>query len=291
MARQIVNGPVFSGLPYSLWDAVQKPPAPDHWMAGVTFEERCAEATTTYDECLAVTGAGSPPPAPASKGPTFTKTFRGAQPFTVYAEFDCSPVGLTDAATVARDALDRVEHDQVEAAFWTGAAGGATVVLPHLVADAEITDSDGIILQSAATVAVTGVDVATGLGLLEESLGDCYSGIGVIHIPRAALPTFAASYLLVYRDGGIFTPSGHRVVVSDSYPGTAPDGSAPAAGTTWIYATGAMFGYRSDVRFFNVRDSFDRAENTMRLIAERTYLLAYECCLIAAHINLGVPTT
>lgn len=291
MARQIVNAPAFTGLPYSLWDAVQKPSAPDHWQAGITFEERCADAATTYDECVTVTGTGSPPSAPPSKSATFGKTFRGAQPFTVYAEFDCSPVGLADAATVARDALDRVEHDQVEAAFWTGTAGGATTVLPHLAADAEILDSDGIVLQSAAVVAVTGADVATGLGLLEESLGGCYSGVGIIHVPRSALPTFAASYLIVYRDGGLYTPSGHRIVVSDAYPGTAPDGSDPAAGTTWIYATGAMIGYRSDVRFFNLRDSFDRAENTMRLIAERTYLLAYECCLTAAQINIGVPTT
>jgi hypothetical protein len=28
----------------------------------------------------------------------------------------------------------------------------------------------------------------------------------------------------------------------------------------------------------------------MRMIAERTYVLGFECCLLAAHIVLGVPT-
>lgn len=291
MARQIVNAPAFTVPPYGLWEAVQHPATPDHWMAGITYEEQCPDATTTYDECLVVTGTGSPPPAPAAKSPTLVKDFRGAQPFTVYTEFDCSPVGLTDAATIARDALARIEADSVESAFWTGTAGGVQSVLPHLAANTEILDTDGIILQSAATVCATGVDVARGLGALEDCLGDCYGGLGIIHIPRFALPTFIAAYLIVERDGGLYTVSGHRVVVSDAYPGTSPAGDAPAAGTSWIYATGAMIGYRSDVRFFSPRESFDRAENTMRLIAERTYLLAPSCCTTAVLINLGTPTT
>ena len=291
MARQIVNSPEFTVPPYGLWDAVQQPPAPDHWMAGVTFEERCADALTTYDECVVVTGAGSPPAAPAAKSSSFVKSFRGAQPFTVFAEFDCSPVGLTDAATVARDALARVEHRQVEAAFWTGTAGSAQVVLPHLAADAQILDSDGVVLQSAATICVTGVDVARGLGMLEDCLGDCYGGLGLIHVPRFALPTLVAADLVNEVNGALYTPSGNRVVVSDAYPGTSPSGVAPAAGTAWIYATGAAFGYRSDIRFFSPRESFDRSKNTMKMIAERTYLLASECCTQAALVNLGIPVT
>jgi hypothetical protein len=286
-ARQLVDAPSFATLPYGLWDAVQKPDAPSHWQAGITFEERCAVADTTYDECITVTGDGEPPP-PDPKAATFGQRFRGAQPFTIFAEFDCSPVGLTDAATVASDALSRVENRQVEESFWTGVAGGQTVVLPHLAADTEITDSDGIVLQTAASVVVTGSDVVIGLGLLEDALGDCYGGPGVIHIPRSALPTFVAWNLaLPGPGGGLFTPSGHRIVVSDGYAGTAPDGSAPPAGSTWIYATGAVFGYRSDVRFFRTRESFDRTENTMKMIAERTYVIAYECCLLAALVTLG----
>jgi hypothetical protein len=290
-ARQIVLPPTFTTLPYGLWDAAQKPATDNpHWQQGVTWIERCPDGGTTYDECLSVTGTGAPP-EPAAKADNVDQVFRGATPFTIFTEFDCSPVGLRDAETVASDALARIEQYQVEAAFWTGTAGGQTVAFPHLAANAEVLDTQGIILQPTATTCVTGADVAHALGELEDCLADCYAGQGIIHIPRIALPTFAASNLAVERDGALYTPGGNRIVVGGGYTGTAPDGSTPAAGTSWIYATGAVFGYRSEVQVSSPRDSIDRAANTMRMIAERTYVLGFSCCLLAAHIVLGVSTT
>lgn len=290
-ARQLIGPPTFTSLPHGLWDTIQHPAPPDHWRQGVTWIERCPTGDTTYDECLAVTGTGAPPEPPA-KTSNVEQTYRGATPFTVYAEFECSPVGsLTDAGSVATDALARVEQQQVEAAFWTGTAGGQGIVFPHLAADTEALDSQGIVLQPVASPAVTGVDVAHALGELEADLADCYAGQGLIHVPRSALPTLAAWKLArLDDDGRLVTPAGNLIVAGGGYTGSGPDGSAPAAGTAWIYATGAAFGYRSDVFFTEVRDSLDRSENTIRMIAERTYLLGFECCLLAAHIVLGVPT-
>lgn len=290
-ARPIVPAPTFTPLPFRLWDVAQKPTPPAHWQQGVTWIDRCPVGDTTYDECIAVTGTGGAPPEPPVKTDNVVQEFRGATPFTVYAEFDCSPVGLSDAATVAEDSLARVEHSQVEAAFWTGTAGGvADIVMPHLAADAEVVDGNDIVLQSAATIAATGVDVAEGLGQLEHELDQCYGGEGVIHIPRFALPTFTASLLVTEVDGQLRTQSGNLVVVSGDYPGTSPAGAEPAEGTAWIYATGPVFAYRSEVFATQVRDSFDRAENTVKMIAERTYVIGYSCCLLAALVNLGVPT-
>lgn len=287
-ARQIVDLPAFAALPYGLWDVAQHPtPSGPHWQQGITYQQRCPTAAATYDECLTVTGTGAPP-APAPKTDNVDQELRGATPFTVYAEFDCSPVGLNDAATAAADALARVEQRQVEAVFWTGTAGGRTVAFPHLAAAAEVEDASGIVLQTAASTAVTGADVAHGLGALEQDLADCYGGQGVIHIPLRALATFAAWGLVRDVDGQLLTPAGNLVAVGGGYTGTGPDGSAPAAGTAWIYATGKVFGYRSEVYLTAPRDSLDRAENTQRMIAERTYVLAYECCHLAAHITLGV---
>lgn len=289
-ARPIVDAPAFTTLPYGLWDVAQKPAAPSHWQNGVTWIERCPDGGTTYDECVSVTGAGEPP-APAAKADNVDQTFRGATPFTVFTRFDCSPVGLTDAERSAQDALARVESTQVEAAFWTGVAGGQTLVFPHLAEDAEVLDVNSIVLQSAASVCATGVDVVHGLGELEQCLADCYAGQGVIHIPRVAFPTFVAWDLVRDVDGVLMTRAGNLVVVGGGYPGTAPDGSAPASGTSWIYATGAVFGYRGDVFFTRVRDSLDRAENTLQMIAERTYVLGFECCLLAVLVDLGVSVT
>ncbi len=291
MARQLIELPtVFTSLPYGLWDTLQTP-SPDgvHWQQGVTWEDRCPTGDSTYDECLSVTGTGAPPEPPA-KTANVVQTNRGALPFTVYAEFDCSPVGLGNAQSVAQDALARVEQQQVEEAFWTGVAGGQTVVFPHLAANSEVLDGD-IVLQTVATPVVTGADAVHALGVLEQELAECYAGQGLIHVPRSALATLSAWNLIREDNGRLLTPGGNLVVAGGGYPGTGPDGSAPADGTTWIYATGAAWAYRSDVYFSQVRDSLNRSSNTLRMLAERTYLVGFECCHLAAHIVLGVPTS
>lgn len=287
-ARPIVDPPSFTPLSFGLWDSIQQPTATPHWQYGVSWIERCPVGSTTYDECISVTGTGSPPPSPV-KTDNVDQTFRGATPITVFARFDCSPVGIGDAASAAADALARVESTQLETAFWTGTAGGQPVVFPHLAANAPVLDAQGFTLQTAASIVITGADVAESLGALEQELSECYSGQGVIHIPPSALPTFAAWDLAIERDGGLWTPRGNRIVVGGGYPGTSPEGVAPAAGTAWIYATGVVFGYRGDVFLTQERDSLDRAENTIQMIAERTYVIGWECCHLAALITLGVP--
>lgn len=289
-ARQIIDPPAFTPLPYGLWDSIQHPTIDNpHWQQGITWIERCPDGATTYDECLTVTGTGAPP-APPAKTSNVDQTLRGATPFTVYAEFDCSPVGLLDAATVARDALARIEQVQVERAFFHGTAGGQTTVFPHLAADTEVVDAQGIVLQPVASPIVTGtdVDITDGLGRLESALSDCYGGQGFIHVPHRVFPMLAAWNLAIERDGGLYTPAGNRIVVGSGFDNTAPDGTPAEPRTAWIYATGQVFGYRSDIRFTQARESIDRAENTYKMIAERTYVLGFECCLIATQIALGV---
>jgi len=293
--RLIVTGPSFEPLPYALWDAVQQPTTDGpHWQNGITWQEWCPQVPDTlYDECIAVTGTGSPPPFPTlPAGGNVVQHNRGGTPFTVYAEFDCSPVGLQDT-DLARSAIARLESYAVENAFWTGIAGSQQVVWPHLAANAQTLDKDAILLQSAASVVVsgTGVDVTDSLGQLEGQLAACYGGKGVIHIPRRALPTFVAWSLVHDVDGKLYTAAGNLVVPGGGYPGTGPDGTAPAAGQSWIYATGAVFGYRSDVTSWPVPETLDKAKNTIHSIAQRTYVLGYECCLLAAQIATGVPAT
>lgn len=288
-ARPIVDPPAFTPLPYGLWDSIQHPTAPDHWQNGVTWIERCFDGdATTYDECISVTGTGGPPP-PDPKADNVLNRFRGATPITIYTKFDCSPVGIQDAQDAATEALDRNESFQLEYAFWTGLVGGQTLAFPHLAASAEVLDAEGIVLQIPTEIAITGVGTPNGLGLLEESLAECYAGQGLIHVPVSALPGLVAWNLVIERDGVLWTPRGNRIVVGGGYPNTSPSGIPALPGTAWIYATGPVFGYRGDVFFTRERDSFNRAENTIEMIAERTYVLGFECCLFAALISLDVP--
>lgn len=296
--RQVIDGPAFTALPNYLWDAAQHPaPGGPHWQQGVTWSEWCAGGGTVMDECMAVTGAGAPS-AQASLTNNVTQVNRGATAFTVYAEFDCSPVGQDEERNQAEQALSKVESYQTTRAFWTGKSGyvtgptPTTTVFPHLSANTAITDPQGITLQTAASQYVTGGDdAAVTLGILESNLASCYGGEGVIHIPYLALPTFVARELCRFDDQGqLRTYAGNRVVAGQGYDGTSPAGAAPAAGTSWIYATGALFGFRSDVVVQPFPGTFDRAENTIKKQAYRTYLYGWECCHLAALVTLGVPT-
>lgn len=296
--RDIVDGPDFVALPNSLWDAAQHPtPRGPHWQQGVTWEEWCGGGATVMDECIAVTGTGGAPAPQRSLSSNVSQTNRGATAFTVYAEFDCSPIGQDEERNQAEDALLRTEAYQVSRAFWTGTAGATaggtvTTVWPHLAANAALDDPQGIRLQTAASPLVTGGDdSAVVLGALEAQLAACYGGEGVIHIPYAALPSFVSRMLVRPGDDGrLRTTAGNLVVAGQGYSGSGPDGTGPTAGTSWIYATGALFAYRSDVFVRDFPGTLDRAKNTVHKIASRTYLFGFSCCHLAALMNLGVPT-
>jgi hypothetical protein len=291
--RGIVDGPDFVALPNILWDAAQHPaPAGPHWQQGVTWTDWCGGAQTTYaDECIAVTGTDGAVPAAPPLEPTASGVDRGATAFTVYAAFDCSLIGLPDVDQAVQ-ALDRSEAFQVGRAFWTGQAGGQATVWPHLAADDDLDDPHGIRLQTAAdTVVATASDAATVVGRLDGALADQYGGEGVVHVPVVALATLTSRDLVRQEANGVLrTPGGHRVVAAAGYTGSGPDGAASPDGSAWIYATGALFGYRSDVAVRDFPGTFDRSNNTVRKQASRTYLFGWECAHLAALMTLGVPT-
>lgn len=305
--RQIVDPPSFTPLGFGLLSAMELPtPMPDHWQQGITYEPTCGINVSgvgglTYDECLVVTGVGFAPPAPPDFANNFTQAPRGALPFTTYAEFDCATVGLQDAQGTAERALSMAEPWQVERAFWTGLAGGQPVVYPHLASFAQVSDATGILLQTAA-VNVTGVNsvgvvgdlvnVETALGLLEAALANCYNGVGVIHVPQLLVPTMDAWGIIKQQGAVMKTLNGNKVAIGAGYPGSGPDGVARAGNSCWMYATGNVFGFRSDVRVRapdNSAASLDRATNTRKMIAERTYVIGWDCCHFAVQTAIGVP--
>lgn len=291
--RALVDAPQFTARPFGLWSVLQEPPpgtVDKHWRMGVTYEPWCPAGNSTYDPCIAVSGVsgvgavGLPP----AKAATFARSQRSATPFTVGVEIDCSTIGFYDKSQAAAvDALTRAEMRQVETAFATGIAGGQVVAFPHLAANIALVQ-DGSVLQSAATtLSSTAVDVVEAFARLESALATCYDGVGVIHIP-AALAPIAASNGLLERQGAVLrTVTGQLVAVGAGYPGTSPAGTTPATGVVWVYATGAVFGYRSEIFTRDAEASLDRTVNTVKMIAERTYLLGWDCCHFAIPVSLG----
>lgn len=284
----------FEPLPYGLLEVARVPAdnADPHWQRGVAFQAPCVTGATTYDECLVVTGSGGAPPAPAAKVENVDLSLRGVMPFTVYAWFDCSPVGVsgTEREQLAEQALAAVQGWQVERAVWTGVAGGRDVVFPSLDGDTAAVYAQGastVLLQSpVVTGNSTATDAVTGLGLLEGMLADCHTGVGVVHVPQKALPTLWP--LLKPQGGRLKTLGGFDVAVGAGYPGTGPGGSDPGEGAAWLYGTGPVFAYRGDrLSIREPRDALDRANNTLSLLAERTFAVGWGCCHFAVLVSLG----
>jgi hypothetical protein len=299
--RQIIDPPAFTPSPYGLLTTVEFPPTDGvHWENGVTYQPTCGDAVSTYDECITITGVGgAPPPQSTFNVNTITVAPRGATPFTVMVEFDCSAVGNNEARKTAETAMAGNETWQVENSFWTGLAGTGTsgpyqVVWPHLAANAQLLDAQGILLQTSA-VSVTGVPTDTlnmveALGLLEGALANCYNGVGVIHVPQHALATLDA-WGLAHKNGPVLTTlAGNKIAAGNGYPGTSPAGATRAQDKTWLYATGAVFCLRSDITIrASDTQSFDKQKNTIKMIAERRYVLGWDCCHFAVQAGLGAP--
>lgn len=293
--RAIVEPPVFTPLRFGLLSVSQDrtAEAPGHWSAGITWQSHCPDADSTYDLCLTEAGPGAE--EPPDKADTTEFLLRGATPFAVYARFSCSPAGFYERAQqLAEQAIVRAEGHEVERVFDTGVAAsqsGETTVFPHLRADAEVFDDTGAMLQSDAEVITSnGLDVVEALGRLEAALADCYHGQGVIHVPSALAAEMAAQQLLVRRGDQMTTVTGHRVALGSGYSGAAPDGTS-TDGVLWMYATGAVFHYRSGVTVFDRTDSFDRERNTLSALAERRYVIGWDCCHFAVPVVAGgVPS-
>lgn len=285
-ARLLVAPPSRTLLPYGLMSVAQFPTDSDnvHWQNGVRFEpDTCNRANVSTTDC---------PEPPSDKIPTESMGYRGATPFTVYTEPICSPVGYIDeASTRAIASLTSGEARTVEREFWTGEFGTTF----HLAEDTAVTGSDGAIEQTAATVLITGgpVDVVEGVALMEDELGDCYGNEGVLHVPRSVL-THMTAWNLVTKDGSrLRSPSGHLIAAGAGYPGTSPAGAEPPLGTKWIYGTGAVYVRRTEVMVpaSLPGDILNRNKNDVVLVAERTYVIGWDCCHFAVPISITGVTT
>ncbi len=285
--RVPVAPPAYAPLPFGLWTAAQTPEDPDpHWQNGFTFQaDVCQASGVTTDPCPSVDPAG------LAKTPTSPGLpNRCTDPITVYSWIDCGPIGtwgdngeMFEAR--ARAALDRGEARAIESEFESGAGG----IAPHLAdATASTDSSDGFIcqLETAATVVATGVGIARAIGELEGALAECYGGVGTIHMPYKMIAIGADKMQWEKRGPRLFTYSGTPVAAGAGYRGLSPLGAAPAAGTAWLYATGALIARRSAVRITSPHESLDKSKNDMVVIAERTYALGWDCCHFAALVTL-----
>jgi hypothetical protein len=270
-----VAAPVVEPYRYGLFGAAQPIEGDDlHWQLGVEWEPLACYAANFYLAGLRCsTGVGDPAKALPAGEPT-TK----AHPFAVYAGMECGSVGYDHDGSYqqrARTILELAGQHAAEAALWTGAGGNSG---PMNAATTPI-------VQAAAS------DLTTAIGVLEDWLADHYSGVGVIHAKRG-VNAHARRHHQTVRDPAnpeaLTTGLGTRWVFGGGYDGTGPAAVAPAAGQTWIYATGQLTIRRAPVTDFTMAEALDRSINDVAVFAEQPYVIGFDCAIGAALVDLSL---
>jgi hypothetical protein len=269
----LVQGATRQPLPYGLFSTFTTRPQGDgRWQGGgVQFETLACDLADGIGAWQTPDGTGTVGlPKDLAKLTSALGDYGAASAFTVYGHFQCAAVGWTPerAQEMANQHLLTREENRVEQAFWTGDLGNTPK------------------LQDAGTVTIgaAGAGLAQTIGLLESWIATNYGSVGVIHMTRQAAEMALAQYLLDTSGGRLTTRLGTPVAAGGGYPGTGPTGQAAAASTSWLFATPALFGYRSEVFDSSNRpgDLFDRSANALYAVAERQYLLGFDPCGVAA---------
>lgn len=268
-------------------------PSDSHWGGGIQYDADCTDVNVAALECI----SGAPETIAHMSEATWEHETRGARAFDVYSRVDCSPADgdwWNVAQTRALRALTNSAPWQLERTFWSGHSHIAPAhIYPNLIATGPIYDeTNRILLQPSATV-ISGspLDVVEGLGALEASFAACYHGEGVIHAPFRMAAALAAQNL-IFKDGSVLrTHNGNAVALGRGYNAArGPGDTTPPVGATWMMMTSPIFGYRGQARTFTAAESFDRSVNTLEMIAEQKFLLAWSCCLHSVLVTYGGET-
>lgn len=280
-----VRGPqvdVIGPRPFGLF-SVAPPQTLDQpfWMAGgVNWEDDlCGDNVIAFlDNCPPATGFTKP----ANR----VFNFCHADPFQVMESFDCSTGGRAwrsgEAFEIARRRLLVWEQYAVERTFWTGASANGAVN-PSLAFGNEDCD-----IEVEDVTGASPVNALDSLVILETAMHDIIPNGGVIHVPTSIISYLDNFKNLIERDGGYYTRAGNRIVAGAGYTGTGPGGAAPAADTTWIYGTGPVAVYQSNM--FTVPDDLsqavNRSINDITVRAERYFSVAFSCGVFAINVEL-----
>lgn len=267
--KPIVSAPNVTPHQFGLFSVVQRPAIEgDHWRCGVRWEPYACDAGSAYgDQC---------------DDPAQEKIIRDGVPlveadsFSVHDGYLCRLPGRPSEADIrdrVRTALMLGEQRTVERVVWTGEAGTQTVD-PHLA------DPSAVVLNPVnPPTAADALKLPAAIAALEAYLGTVYGGQGVIHAPRGVAPLMAY-YQLMYRDGATWRTSlGTPIAFYAGSPNTGPDGSEAPAGTAWLYITGPVAMRRGEIFIVptTLAAALDRTANEVLVIAEREYVLGWDC--------------
>jgi len=212
-----------------------------------------------------------------------------ARGFAVTNGITCNKPGLIDARMRAQKRLMWTEERQVELCLMSGQAGN----FPYL-AGWGAGQPGGVQVLTPGSGVLSLVDA---LGWLEGELGMQLGPQGLIHAARYLAPSFAAAWQTQLSgppgsSGGVSrsTTVGTKYVFGAGYPALGPDGQPPAAGTSWIYASGPIVIRRGPVITTEVfGGAAATPTNKVTVLVERQYTIEMDCPILAVQCSVPAP--
>ncbi len=268
--RIVVAGPLPRPPLYGLLAVAQEAEQDPHWGAGAYVHPYPAALPSAVDPCASGTFRDKDVPDETAYPEAFPT-------FTAYLGEVCSSIGIgadwsgftarANAALAARDQW-ALERQLVDAQF---------VDAPHLG------DDNVDVLASGAAVAVV-----VAIAYLEDAIAATGQD-GLIHLTPSVAAALGSERLRDDR-GLLRTTRGTPVTIGNGYVGAdvpTPNGTpaaSPAAGQSWIYASGPVLYRRGDLFAHpsSYGEALDRDDNTVIYRAERDLWVAWDAQLQAA---------
>lgn len=226
----------------------------EHWRLGVQWvTEACSSALVTTGNCI-------DPEVDDLISDRDCNEF-AYDPFTIYAYNTDAIPGRTlaqhEANAIAR--LTNGEQRAVESVLWDRLTTAVPVPTNMLAFPGWL-----------------------GLGYIEQELAETYGSMGVIHMSRYAA-TALALHLRV--EGGVMrTILGTPVIIGGGYDPLP----APIADTAIIYGSGPVAMWRGDID--TRENAINKSLNDVSIVAQRDYVLGWDCVAVGAEITLNCPT-
>lgn len=268
-----VPAPAPAPAPYGLFSAAIGPMemADAHMVAGVQYlSDDCATGRLFQANCDTTPQ---------------TKVFDDLQgpvnglPYVAYASVACGTqtFDFEEMEAKAERRLASREQQLAESMLW-GDVVGDTISYFH--AGAPATGITVTNLGAAATL-------VAGISMLEQQLASCYGHPGLIHMRPRLSAYVSDSHQLARWDGAVWrTGAGNVLLYGTGYSGLGPAADPPTATTEWIYATGRVLVWRNATFTPPARETLDRAVNQYKIVSERNYVVAVECCIAAVEVTL-----
>ena len=198
-------------------------------------------------------------------------------PFVVEAEFSCSTFGFesSDYRQKALDAMDLVQSMAVEHEFWTGELAAMDTTTDGGNPNRSLDSGTAEVVNPTVGTAVS---VEYGIALLEGAIARSGSYRGFIHGSRATIAVIADD--LDNKGDVLKTSLGNYVIAGSGYTGSGTGVTDDTNNLAWIYATGPVGVYLSDIDVVpdNLSEAVDTRVNTVTFRAQRTAAVVWDGC-------------